>query len=80
LIPIWLLDGGQVALVMNKLERRALLTACLAVWLLLGESVFFLVAFGTGWRLFTKDLPGQGNRAIAAYFIVLLFAPGRFYA
>jgi hypothetical protein len=27
-------------------------------------------------RLFTKDLPSQGNRAISAYFIVLLFALG----
>jgi Zn-dependent protease len=76
LIPIWLLDGGQVALVMNKVERLALFTACMALWLLLGESVFFLVALGAGWRLFTKDLPSQGNRAITAYFIVLLFALG----
>jgi Zn-dependent protease len=76
LIPIWLLDGGQAALVLNKAERLALLTVCLALWLLLGESVFFLVALGVCWRLFTKDLPPQGNPAITAYFIVLLFALG----
>ena len=76
LIPIWLLDGGQAVLVLNKAERLALLTACLALWLLLGESVFFLVSLGAAWRLFTKDLPSQGNRALTAYFVALLFALG----
>jgi hypothetical protein len=38
--------------------------------------VFFLAVLGAGWRLFTKDLPSQGNRAITAYFIVLQFALG----
>jgi Zn-dependent protease len=76
LVPIWLLVGGPAVLVLNKAERLALLTACLALWLVVGESVFFLVALGAGWRLFTKDLSSQGNRAITAYFIVLLFALG----
>lgn len=76
LVPVWLLDGGQAVSVLNKAERLALLTACLALWLLLGESVFFLVSLGAAWRLFTKDIPAQGNRVLTAYFIALLFALG----
>ena len=76
LIPVWILDGGQAVLVLNKLERVALLTACLALWLFLGENVFFLVAAGATWRLFTKDVPTKPSFAIAAYYIGVLTALG----
>jgi Zn-dependent protease len=76
LIPIWVLDGGQAAAALNKTERFVLLTACLALWLLLGENVFFLVALGAGWRLFTKDLPTHGSRTTTAYFLAVLIALG----
>ena len=76
LIPVWMLDGGQAVLVLNKAERLVLLTVCLALWLLLGESLFCLVALGAGWRLFTKDMPSQPNRAITAYFVIVLSALG----
>ncbi len=57
LIPIWLLDGGQAMLALDKIERGVVLTVCLALWMLLGENVFALVAGGACWRLFTKDVP-----------------------
>jgi Zn-dependent protease len=76
LIPVWILDGGQAVLVLNKMERVALLTACLALWLFLGENVFFLVAAGATWRLFTKDVPTKPSFAIAAYYIGVLTALG----
>src|SRR5712691_9095331 len=57
LIPVWMLDGGQAALALSKLERIGLLTLCLALWVFLGESVFFLVAIGAAYRVFTKDTP-----------------------
>jgi Zn-dependent protease len=72
LIPIWVLDGGQAMLVLNKVERIAVLTLCLALWVLLGESVFALVAGGSCWRLFTKDIPQQQSRPIATYFLAVL--------
>lgn len=72
LIPIWVLDGGQAVSAMDKGERIVLLTACLALWLLLGQNVFFLVALGAGYRLFTKDMPPQPSRATAAYFVTVL--------
>ncbi len=74
LIPIWAFDGGQAVLALSKTERLVLLTTCLALWLLVGEGVFFLVAAGACWRLFTKDLPGHASRATTAYFVGVLAA------
>ena len=76
LIPVWLLDGGQAVLVLNKAERIVLLTSCVALAFVLGESVFFLVAAGAAWRLFTKDLPAEPNRAITGYFVGVLASLG----
>jgi Zn-dependent protease len=72
LIPVWVLDGGQAMLALNKIERIAILTICLAMWLLLGEGVFALVAGGACWRLFTKDIPEQPSRSTAAYFVAVI--------
>jgi Zn-dependent protease len=72
LIPVWVLDGGQAVLALNKGERLVLLTTCLILWLLMGESLFFLVALGAGWRLFTKDMPSQPSPVTTAYFIGVL--------
>jgi len=76
LIPVWALDGGQAASALDKTERLWLLSACLALWLLLGQSVFFLVALGAGYRLFTKDLPPQASRVTTAYFVSVLTSLG----
>ena len=76
LIPIWVLDGGQAATALGKGERLVLLTASLALWLVFKENVFFLVALGAGWRLFTKDLPPQSSPRTLAYFVAVLAALG----
>jgi Zn-dependent protease len=76
LIPVWVLDGGQAILPMNKTDRIVLLTACLALWLVLGENMFFLVALGAGWRLFTKDAAAHSSWRTSVYFVALLAALG----
>ena len=76
LIPVWVLDGGQAAVAMDRQERVWLLTSCLALWLLLGQSVFFLVALGAGYRIFTKDIPPHPSRVITAYYICVLTSLG----
>jgi len=76
LIPVWILDGGQAVGALGKSERFVLLAVCLLLWLFVGEGIFFLVAAGAGYRLFTKDLPPQPNPAIAAYFVCLLAGLG----
>jgi Zn-dependent protease len=77
LIPVWVLDGGQAALALSKMERIILLTACLALWLVLGESMFFLVALGAGYQVFfAGDLPARPSRATTVYFVAVLTALG----
>jgi Zn-dependent protease len=77
LIPVWVLDGGQAALALSKIQRIILLTACLALWLLLGENVFFLVALGAGYQVFLAgNLPPRPSRAITVYYLAVLTALG----
>jgi Zn-dependent protease len=77
LIPVWVLDGGQAALALSKTERVVLLTACLALWLVLGENMFFLVALGFGYQVFfAGHLPSRPSRATTIYFAAVLAALG----
>jgi Zn-dependent protease len=77
LIPVWVLDGGQAALALSKTERIVLLTACLALWLVLGENMFFLVALGAGYQVFFAGaLPAHPSRATTVYFVAVLTALG----
>ncbi|MBV9075702.1 MAG: site-2 protease family protein [Acidobacteria bacterium] len=76
LIPVWVLDGGQAAGILSKMERLILLTGCLVLWLFLRENIFFLVALGAGWRLFTKDMPETGSPRILVYFLIVLTGLG----
>jgi Zn-dependent proteases len=76
LIPVWSLDGGQAALALSKLERIGLLTLCLALWLILGENIFFLVAIGAAYRIFTKDIPPNPSLATSAYYAGILVCLG----
>jgi Zn-dependent protease len=77
LIPVWVLDGGQAALALSKTERIILLTACLALWLVLGENMFFLVALGFGYQVFfAGHLPSRPSRATTVYFLTVLTALG----
>jgi Zn-dependent protease len=72
LIPVWILDGGQATLSLSKVERWLLLGLCLLLWLGLGENLFFLVAAGVVYRLFTKDLPPFAAPKITAYYATIL--------
>ena len=77
LIPIWVLDGGQAVLALSKMERIILLTASLALWLLLGQNMFFLVALAAGYQaFFSGDLPQRPSVAITVYFVAVLTALG----
>jgi Zn-dependent protease len=77
LIPVWVLDGGQAALALSKTERIVLLSICLALWLVLGENMFFLVALGFGYQVFfAGHLPARPSRATTIYFAAVLTALG----
>ena len=76
LTPVWVLDGGKAFAALNKAERILILTAALLFCFVLDEKIFFVVAAGAAYRLFTKDLPPQGCRSTAAYFVAVLAALG----
>jgi len=68
LTPVWVLDGGQAALALSKPERWILLCLALLLWLGWGEGIFFLVAAGCVYRLFTRDVPPMTAPKITAYY------------
>lgn len=72
LIPVWILDGGKAANALGMVERSALLAATLGIWYFSGEPIFFLVAAGVVFRLFTKDKPQQDDWATLVYYGALL--------
>jgi Zn-dependent protease len=76
LIPIWILDGAKGVNALGMVERSALLAATLGVWLYSGEAIFFLVAAGIVYRLFTKDKPAQEDWSTLIYYAALLAALG----
>jgi len=76
LIPVWVLDGGQAANSLGKVERSALLAAALGLWLFTWQPIFFLVAAGAVYRLFTKDKPGRDDWGTLTYYVAVLAALG----
>jgi Zn-dependent protease len=72
LIPVWILDGAGATSALSKVERWILLCVSLVLWLALGENLFFLVAVGVVYRLFTKDLPPMPAPRITAYYLSIL--------
>ncbi|HEY0759079.1 MAG TPA: site-2 protease family protein [Acidisarcina sp.] len=76
LIPIWVLDGAQAATALGRTERAALLAATLLIWAYTGENIYFFVAAGLVYRLFTRDLPLQPSWNVFAYYAAVLAALG----
>jgi Zn-dependent protease len=77
LIPVSMLDGGHAILALSKTERIAVLVACVALWLTLGEGMFVLVALGAGYQaFFGGNFPAYPSRKTTAYFIGILSALG----
>jgi Zn-dependent protease len=76
LIPVWMLDGSKTADILDKSERWILLIACIVLWACLNQGMFFFIAAGFGYRLFTKDFPDAPNRFMTIYYISLLIFSG----
>lgn len=76
LIPVWVLDGGQTIKALNKGERIFL--ACVAVLCAagFGQPALLLVAAGATYRVFTNDAPAESDRAVTAYYVLVLAALG----
>jgi len=72
LIPVFMLDGASAMDALALWGRIGVITTSVALWALVGDGVFILVAAGTGYRLFTKDRPKEPSFGATAYFIAVL--------
>ena len=76
LVPLWVLDGGQAARVLDRSARLAVGSLALALWVVFAEPVFGLVAAGAFWRAFQRDVSASPSAGIAWYFGALLISLG----
>ncbi len=72
LIPVWMLDGGTATYALAAIDRAALLVLTLGLWYFTGEGLFFFVAAGFTWRLFTRDKAQQSDLNVSLYYAALL--------
>jgi Zn-dependent protease len=72
LIPVWIFDGGSAAYALSKAERAIILVVSAALGYALGEGVFYFLALGAGWRLFTRDAPPEPSNSTTAYFVAVV--------
>ena len=76
LIPIWVLDGSQAIVALNKSERIVLSAAAVLMAAYFSQPLFLLVAAGAAYRLFTKDIPQAPSHGATAYYLIVLAALG----
>jgi Zn-dependent protease len=76
LIPVAILDGGQAAFALGRVQRALLMAIAVATGIYFHESIFYLVGAGAGYRLFTKDDAAQPSLGVLAYYAVVLIALG----
>ncbi|MBM3759795.1 MAG: hypothetical protein FJW36_06070 [Acidobacteria bacterium] len=76
LVPVFGLDGSHAYKVLDKLRRGMILATMLLLWYFTSETMFFLIALGATYRMFTKDVPEQNDQGIFWQFVGLLVAFG----
>jgi Zn-dependent protease len=76
LIPIWVLDGSQAIIALNKNERIVLSAAAVLMAAYFSQPLFLLVAAGAAYRLFTKDIPQAPSHGATAFYLIVLAALG----
>ena len=72
LIPVWQLDGGRGFRALNRRQRAVALSAIVCMWIMTAESMLMLLTMGAAYRLFTKDAPPSGDRAILFQYAALV--------
>ena len=76
LIPIWVLDGGQTIMALDRDERVVLACAAVLLAVVFRQPLLLLVAAGALYRVFTKDVSAEPNRAVMVYYVTVLAALG----
>ncbi len=78
LVPLFGLDGSHAYKVLGRKQRGMVLGTMLGMWYLSSETMFFLIALGATYRMFTKDLPEDEDNGILYQLVGLLVAFGLF--
>ena len=76
LVPVFGLDGSHAYKVLGRKQRGIILGTMLGMWYLSSETMFFLIAIGATYRMFTKDLPEREDNGVLYQFVGLLVAFG----
>jgi Zn-dependent protease len=76
LIPIWVLDGSQAIIALNKTERIVLSGIAVLLAAYFSQPLLLLVAAGAAYRIFTKDIPVVPSHGATVYYIIVLAALG----
>jgi Zn-dependent protease len=76
LVPVWQLDGGRAFAALTRGQRGICLAVILAMWLVTGDGVLFLLSAGAAYRLFSADYPPCGDNPILARYIALVAVLG----
>lgn len=76
LTPVWVLDGSKAMSALAKSERYIIVVVTIALFAVLHEGIFLLVAAGAIYRLFTKDLPPEPSRSTTLYYVAVLVLLG----
>jgi Zn-dependent protease len=76
LIPIWVLDGSQAIIALNKTERIVLSGTAVLLAAYFSQPLLLLVAAGAAYRIFTKDIPVAPSRGATVYYVIVLAALG----
>lgn len=76
LVPVFGLDGSHAYNVLGRKQRGIILGTMLGMWYLSSETMFFLIAIGATYRMFTKDLPEREDNGVLYQFVGLLVAFG----
>jgi Zn-dependent protease len=76
LIPVFILDGGQAVLALNRTGRLALVAIAVAIGYMTGQLTYYLIAAGAAWRVYTAikhhDEPEESSTKILFFYTVLL--------
>jgi Zn-dependent protease len=76
LIPVSIFDGGSAMNALGFQERVAVIGVNVAMFALLRDWMFLIVAAGAAYRLWRRDFPAQPSRAIGVYFVGLVLSNG----
>jgi Zn-dependent protease len=75
LTPVGIFDGGRAMDAIGQQQRSAIMLLCGTLAFVLHEFVFGIVAIGTGYRLWKRDV-SVASESIGYYFIALVLANG----